>query len=61
MRIQSTANGGFADVDSEYAEQLIASGLFKAVEAPKPARKAPAKKTAPKTKPAPAEEPKNEE
>ncbi|QCG76872.1 hypothetical protein SEA_XIANYUE_17 [Mycobacterium phage XianYue] len=61
MRIRSTINGGFADVDPDYAEQLIASGLFEAVAEPKPARKAPAKKAAPRTKPAPAQEPKNEE
>ncbi|AMS01013.1 head-to-tail connector protein [Mycobacterium phage ArcherNM] len=61
MRIQSTANGGFADVDPEYAEHLISSGLFKAVEAAKPARKAPAKRAAPKTKPAPKQEPTTEE
>lgn len=60
MRIQSTANGGFADVDPEYAEHLISDGLFKAVEAAKPARKTPARRAASKTKPAP-QEPKNEE
>ncbi|AOT24940.1 hypothetical protein PBI_KALPINE_20 [Mycobacterium phage Kalpine] len=60
MRIQSTANGGFADVDPDYAERLIESGLFKAVEPPKPARKAPARRATTKTKPAP-QEPKNEE
>ncbi len=60
MRIQSTTNGGFAEVDPDYAEQLISAGLFKAVEAAKPARKAPARKAAPRTKPAP-QEPKNEE
>ncbi|ADB93713.1 hypothetical protein REDROCK_20 [Mycobacterium phage RedRock] len=60
MRIQSTANGGFADVDPEYGQRLIDSGLFKAVEAPKPPpRKTPARRPA-KTKPAP-QEPKNEE
>ncbi|QGJ87746.1 hypothetical protein SEA_LEOGANIA_19 [Mycobacterium phage Leogania] len=61
MRIRSTVNGGFADVDPDYAEQLIASGLFAAVEPPKPARKAPARKAAPKTQPAPKQEPKTEE
>ncbi|AYD87048.1 hypothetical protein SEA_NICOLETERA_21 [Mycobacterium phage NicoleTera] len=60
MRIQSTANGGFADVDPDYAEHLISAGLFKAVEAAKPARKAPARRAAPKTKTAPRE-PKTEE
>ncbi|AEL17850.1 head-tail connector protein [Mycobacterium phage Trixie] len=60
MRIQSTSNGGFADVDPDYAERLIAAGLFKAVEPPKPARKAPARRAPTKTKPAP-QEPKNEE
>ncbi|QJD50221.1 hypothetical protein SEA_IWOKEUPLIKEDIS_18 [Mycobacterium phage Iwokeuplikedis] len=53
MRIRSTVNGGFADVDPDYAEQLIASGLFEAVE--KPVAKAPAKKT---TRPAPKQGPK---
>ncbi|AHJ86628.1 head-tail connector protein [Mycobacterium phage CRB1] len=59
MRIRSTTNGGFADVDPDYAEQLIASGLFEPVVAPKPARKAPAKRPAPR--PAPKQEPKTEE
>jgi hypothetical protein len=51
MRIQSTANGGFADVDEELAERLIASGGWKR----------PRKPRAPKTNTAPVEEPKNEE
>ncbi|ACE79945.1 hypothetical protein Pukovnik_19 [Mycobacterium phage Pukovnik] len=55
MRIRSTVNGGFADVDPDYAKQLIDSGLFEAVE--KPVAKAPAKRT----KPAPKQEPKTEE
>ncbi|ASZ72808.1 hypothetical protein SEA_HARRYHOUDINI_19 [Mycobacterium phage HarryHoudini] len=59
MRIRSTVNGGFADVDPDYAEQLIASGAFEAVEPPKPARRAPARRATNK-QPAP-QEPKNEE
>ncbi|AGT14267.1 head-tail connector protein [Mycobacterium phage Adzzy] len=51
MRIQSTANGGFAEVDDEFAESLIASGGWKR----------PRKTRTPKQKPAPAQEQKTEE
>lgn len=55
MEIRSTLNGGHAEVDDSYAERLIASGAWEAVTAaPKPVRKARAKK-------APVEEPKSEE
>ncbi|AZS08221.1 hypothetical protein PBI_IRONMAN_19 [Mycobacterium phage IronMan] len=57
MKLRSTINGGFAEVSDEDAPQMIASGWFEAVEAPKPARKP----RAPKSKPAPKQEPKSEE
>ncbi|ASZ75359.1 head-to-tail connector [Mycobacterium phage JoshKayV] len=60
MRIRSTTNGGFADVDPEYAQELIASGLFEDAT-PKPPRKAPAKKAAPRKQTAPKQEPTTEE
>ncbi|ATN92146.1 hypothetical protein SEA_TIPSYTHETREX_16 [Mycobacterium phage TipsytheTRex] len=53
MRIQSTVTGGFADVSDEYAQRLIKGGSWRLP----PKRRAPK----PKTKPAPEEEPKNEE
>ncbi|AFI24926.1 hypothetical protein [Mycobacterium phage SWU1] len=50
MRIQSTLNGGFAEVSEEFAKQLIATGGWKVPRKPRNT----------KTKTAP-EEPKNEE
>ncbi|AMO43986.1 head-tail connector protein [Mycobacterium phage Bactobuster] len=60
MRIKSTTNGGFAEVDDEYGQRLIDAGgweVAEALDAPKPARKP----RAPKSKPAPKQEPKSEE
>ncbi|AXH46761.1 hypothetical protein SEA_ACOLYTE_17 [Mycobacterium phage Acolyte] len=51
MRIQSTTNGGFADVPEELAEQLIATGSWKRPRKPRTTR----------TKAAPAKEPTTEE
>ncbi|ASZ75183.1 head-to-tail connector [Mycobacterium phage MissWhite] len=58
MKLRSTINGGYADVDPECAERMIASGYFEAVvkTPPKPARKTRSRKT----KAAP-KEPNNEE
>ncbi|ASR86126.1 head-to-tail connector protein [Mycobacterium phage BobSwaget] len=58
MKIRSTINGGLAEVDDDFAVELIAAGAWEAVDAPKPARKPRSPRT---PKPAPAEEPKSEE
>ncbi|ASW31364.1 head-to-tail connector protein [Mycobacterium phage Lokk] len=58
MKIRSTINGGLAEVDDDYAAELIAGGNWEAADAPKPARKPRSPRT---PKPAPEEEPKSEE
>lgn len=55
MQIRSILNGGLAEVSDEFAAELIAAGGWEAAE--KPERK----RQAPKPKPAPVEEPENEE
>lgn len=52
MRIQSTANGGFAEVDDEDAARLIAAGGWRVPRKPR---------TPKHSKPAPVEEPETEE
>ncbi|AEJ95021.1 head-tail connector protein [Mycobacterium phage Jeffabunny] len=65
MRIRSKITGRIAVVSDEYGEHLLDGRGWEAVEKPKPTgtwqKKKPAKKAAPKTIPAPAEEPTNEE
>ncbi|AHB29810.1 hypothetical protein SEA_INDRA_20 [Mycobacterium phage Indra] len=65
MRIRSKITGRIAIVSDEYGKDLIDGRGWEPVDKPKPTgswqkKKAPAK-SAPKTKPAPAQEPTNEE
>ena len=53
MQIRSTLNGGLAEVDDEFAAQLIEAGGWEAAD--KPVRKRRSHK------PAPEKEPQNEE
>lgn len=50
MRIQSTTNGGFADVTDDYAERLIAAGGWKRHRKPRTTKPKPAPEKEPSTK-----------
>ncbi|AAC18458.1 hypothetical protein SEA_LAKES_20 [Mycobacterium phage Lakes] len=49
MRIQSTVNGGFAEVSDEYAQRLIAAGGWKRPRKPRTTKPKPAPKQEPAT------------
>ncbi|AAN01771.1 hypothetical protein SEA_SOYO_18 [Mycobacterium phage SoYo] len=61
MKIRHRANGGFATVDDETAEKLIALGIWERADAPKPASPKRSPRRRQRAAQKPAEAPNNEE